>query len=86
MMNDDKMNAVYDILVKIGGAIEDDRDSFTQEMMSNNPTDEWRFQGKLGFGGKYWRKTNQVSCYPEDETPEKMGLIHEINSHLSILS
>ncbi len=49
------------------------------------PCDEFRFQGRLGFGGKYRRKTNTVDCYPEDETPGRLVLIAETNAALSEL-
>ena len=50
------------------------------------PCREWRFQGKLGFGGKYRSETNKVDCYREDETTEVLLLIDDINHALSLLS
>ena len=43
---------------------------------------EYRFQGKLGFGGKYYRDDNRVSFYSEDETPEKILIKETTNIHL----
>jgi hypothetical protein len=45
---------------------------------------EWRFQGSLGFGGKFFRDSNgyRVSCYPEDKTPERNAAISRANSRL----
>lgn len=78
---------VYDILVELGGAPEDGyRDAFvynyTEEKFKSN---EWRFQGKLGFGGKYRGETNMIDCYTEDETPERLELIKTINEKLKDL-
>ncbi len=79
---------VYDILVNIGGA---PNDSYREAFLFNYsdkekfPTKEWRFQGKLGFGGKYRTETNQVDCYQEDETPEKLKILEEINTALKNL-
>lgn len=50
------------------------------------PCDEFRFQGRLGFGGKYRRKTNTVDCYPEDENPTRQRLIAETNAALDALN
>ena len=74
---------VWDILVLDGGAYEPDRFSFV-DCFVNKRSDEWRFQGKLGFGGKY-RAKNTVDCYPEDQTPEIKNLINTINSKLECL-
>lgn len=34
---------------------------------------EFRFIGRLGFGGKVWANDGRVyvTCYPEDETPAR---------------
>lgn len=44
--------------------------------------EEWRFQGKLGFGGKYRTRRNEVDCYQEDITYERLEIINTINSKL----
>ena len=81
-------DTVYDQLVIRGGAPEWERDNFigshNQQPDVNTP-DEWRFQGKLGFGGKYWSHTNTVTCYPEDLTPERAGIIEAINKRLELI-
>lgn len=83
-MNQEKANKVYDILVSIGGAYEPYRDSFVyHHTKSKDKCSEWRFSGKLGFGGKYRSSYNRVDCYKEDETPERMKLIKELNSALA---
>jgi hypothetical protein len=48
--------------------------------------DEWKFEGNLGFGGKIWREqafvsgegyvpTMRLSCYSEDNSPERTKII-----------
>lgn len=82
-MNSEFYNKVWDILVLDGGAYEPDRFSFVDCFVNKRNT-EWRFQGKLGFGGKY-RAKNTVDCYFEDETPEIKELIRVINYKLDCL-
>jgi len=79
--------AVYDILVEHGGAGEWQRDSFVREFLGDDPTHEWRFQGHLGFGGKFWRNDGRiyVSCYPEDRTPKLGKLVEKLNGLLNEL-
>ena len=43
---------------------------------------EWRFCGKLGYGGKYRSKYNTVDCYQEDETEYLSKLTDVINYEL----
>lgn len=50
---------------------------------------EFRFQGALGFGGKVWLNTGEfpyVTCYPEDLTDEREGMIRAANEVLKKLS
>lgn len=83
LMDISKANNVYDLLVSIGGAEESERSSFIYFHCTDKyGCDEWRFIGKLGFGGKYRSKTNRVDCYKEDETPERIILIEKLNSEL----
>jgi len=48
---------------------------------------EWRFQGGLGFGGKFhndhfsWRCT----CYSEHKTPARLAMIERANMRLAAL-
>lgn len=76
----EKADKVYDVLVEIGGADKTDRDNFVYHHIEG--CGEWRFSGKLGFGGKYLSEYNKVTCYPEDETTERLKLINEINEKL----
>ncbi len=49
---------------------------------------EYRFQGYLGFGGKIYAQGDAVwvSCYREDETPERLALIAVANDALAALT
>lgn len=72
---------VYDILVE-NGASESMRNSFTHYMLDKDSYyKEWRFQGKLGFGGKYYFPENKIDCYSEDYEDSKI-LIEEANKKL----
>jgi hypothetical protein len=85
-MTKERANKVYDILVQLGGAAPDMRDSFVYQHNDERAElicDEWRFQGRLGFGGKYRRKQNTVDYYREDETTERKKLAKQINSTLA---
>lgn len=77
-------NLIYDILVKICGAAESERQGFVYDQTGNNPTDEWRFRGLLDFGGKFWRNCGKiyVTCYKEDETPARLEIIEKANEAL----
>lgn len=82
----ERANKVYDMLVGIGGAFEDDRSNFVyHHCESKDGCDEWRFGGKLGFGGKYYSRENMVTCYSEDETPGRLELIKVLNKMLATL-
>lgn len=63
------------------------RDSFVHEFTQEDHTKEWRFSGKLGFGGKFWHNNDKfyVSCYSEDETLETLEMIKEANKQLTEL-
>ena len=82
-MQKKKANSIYDLLVAIGGAVESERDSFVYHHCKEDECTEWRFQGKLGYGGKYRSQTNSVDCYIEDYTPERKKIINELNEALS---
>lgn len=75
---------IYDVLVAHCGAQDDkyDRLSFVQNFTSERPSMEWRFQGALGFGGKFRYPRITVDCYPEDETPKRKEMIQRVNSML----
>ena len=86
-MTKEKANKIYDVLVTEAGANESERENFIfHHCDSKYPCDEWRFQGKLGFGGKYWRLNNRVTCYSEDETTETLKIIEIVNNLLNNVS
>lgn len=75
-----RFNLIYDLLVSIGGADESDRYSFIHAHVKDKyECTEWRFCGKLGFGGKYRKRRNQVDCYSEDSNRERNKIIKELN-------
>ena len=86
-MNEERLNSIYDLLVSIGGANEHYRYSFIWKHVINTefPCKEWRFCGHLGFGGKYRSEKNKVDCYSEDETPERLAIIEQLNEALKQL-
>lgn len=79
-------NAIYDILVRECGAQEGDkwsgRAAFVHEFTRARHTDEYRFCGSLGFGGKFYTDGPRVSCYPEDRTPKREAMIERANKAL----
>jgi len=85
-LSKDIATKIYKILEDIG-APTSMRESFIWSQ-TRDDIHEWRFQGKLGFGGKFWNEWSyieekhkwRVSCYTEDETPEREKLINDTNS------
>lgn len=72
----EQANRVYDVLVKYTGATEADRNDFVYHHTDAEHTcNEYRFCGHLGFGGKYWSQSNNVTCYQEDMTNERRIII-----------
>lgn len=49
---------------------------------TNNNSPEYRFQGNLGFGGKYRPDSNTVDCYKEDLNYKTEKIINDINERL----
>ncbi len=84
-------NKVYDILVNLAGAQENERNSFIHSHLTENAIknygicQEWRFCGHFGFGGKYRSGRNQIDYYRENETPRLEALLKEVNDALNLL-
>lgn len=84
-------NRIYDVLVRYAGAIESDRLGFVLAHSSAHSEPggcrEWRFQGSLGFGGKFRNDNNRwrVDCYPEDLTQARNLIIAATNAALAEL-
>lgn len=85
-LTEEQANAIWDVLVKHAGASADewDRHDFVSAAMDGTMT-EWRFQGRLGFGGKFYleRRRWRVGAYPEDMTPERQRMVGEANGALA---
>lgn len=87
----DEQQKIYDILVAHAGANEYYRDNFCSYLSQDRSYDhgvEYRFQGKLDFGGKFRVSYDDkwcVDCYPEHQTPERMEIIAKVNGLLSNL-
>jgi len=78
-------NAVYDVLVQECGASEEKREDFMMSQATDEIS-EWRFCGKLGFGGKFWCNPDMyVNCYGEDMNSERMEIIFRANERLKVL-
>lgn len=90
-MNNDNLpdvmaNDVYNLLVAHCEARETNREFFVRWFV-NESGNEWRFQGALGFGGKFWRTLGRwhVNYYREDETPEREAMYEAVNTALKDL-
>lgn len=80
----------YDLLVKFAGARPDpmERMSFVMAFTQvEYPCSEYRFQGTLGFGGKFYRSggRHHIGQYPEDATPKTRETIEKVNQALAAL-
>ena len=86
-LNDEQAARVYDALIKHCGAAprEDDIAGFVHEFTRPNPTNEYRFQGGLGFGGKFRFPYFTVDCYPEDENAARNAMVAAGNEALAQL-
>jgi hypothetical protein len=76
---------IWDVLAEECGASDADRDYFLDWMARDSPGKEFRFQGSLGFGGKFWSDDWRVNCYRENETPERTDAIRRANARLATL-
>lgn len=85
ILTTEQWDRVYDVLVELAGAPERDRASFIYHHTSDSPPDEFRCCPAFGFGGKLWSKRDRlyVNCYPEDERPEIVRQMGEVNERLA---
>ncbi|WP_426513135.1 hypothetical protein ACPPVO_22415 [Dactylosporangium sp. McL0621] len=81
-MTPEQANAVFDVLVAHAGVYEEQRDELVYHL--THGCEEFRFMGSLGFGGKLYVEPRRwrVSCYREDETPERVEAIRVTNEAL----
>ena len=80
--------ACWAVLVEQAGALPDDEDAFVRHALDDkHPLTEYRFGGKLGHGGKFWRNDRRVyiDYYPEDETNERKAITQRVNFMLGDL-
>ncbi len=91
-------NLIFNILVVETGAHESLRPEFVRWFCSDRILEpnvlgvEFRFQGSLGFGGKFWRSSRlgpeggwerfYINCYREYETPRAKKIIKKVNKLL----
>jgi len=86
-MNKNLAHKVYNVLVEQGGADGKMRDVFVEYCTTDSDMHkEWRFGGKLGFGGKYYPRDNKVDCYLENYSDITIALIKEMNQALANLT
>lgn len=89
VINEMLARRLWRVLVDAGclGAAPPDGDvteDFVRQLQ-NNDRGEFRFQGDLGFGGKfYWHPTWgwRVACYKEDENPQRKLIVDTVNRRL----
>lgn len=80
--------AVWQVLVEECGAWNGDEHALRAFEHHWPGCVEYRFQGKLGFGGKVWANMGRVyvTCYPEDSTREREGMIAAANARLDAMA
>jgi hypothetical protein len=83
MLTETEAILVYNVLIALAGAPVNMKENFIYHHTKPDGPEEWRFGGKLGFGGKYWSRRNLVSCYSEDETTEREDIIKLTNTALT---
>ena len=76
---------IYDQLVEHAAAREGGREYFVAYVGRDLPSHEYRFGALLGFGGKFYASAGRyrVSCYREDETPERLAILDTLNHVLA---
>ena len=86
----EQASAAYDVLVEFAGEhrAENRRDAFIWHV--SRGTDEYRFCGSLGYGGKFRNNGSRdnipyVDCYRYDETPARLAAIKRTNAALAAL-
>ncbi len=67
--------------IHVGAPVSKQAD-FVMMLSSDKPPAEFRFTGRLGFGGKYYREANRVDCAAEDDSSITRGIIRITNQVL----
>jgi hypothetical protein len=72
LMNKELAQRVYAVLVDVCGASNDERSQwrFEDAFEGDHPASQYRFEGSLGYGGKFFFPSFSVSYYCENQTPE----------------
>ena len=80
-ISENDARAIYRILCEECGALEYGLEDFVR---SCDEITEYRFQGRLGFGGKFWNYGGRwyVTCYSEDQTPKRRAMINAAGRRL----
>jgi hypothetical protein len=81
--------SIYYVLVDHAGAWPRGHDNFV-DVQTDGYCAEYRFQGDLGFGGKFWNSRRgdwYVTAYEEDvkARPQRAGIIEATNAALAEL-
>lgn len=85
-LSSEAATAIYTAL-RLVGASPHSQENFVHTFTGNDPPREWRFQGIFGFGGKFWLDWDgwRVSCYSEDENPERLNRLQTCTELLMLL-
>lgn len=90
-LTEDQARAVFAVLAKTCGAEPGSsghgEEEFVRYLTEEHDSHEFRFCGKLGFGGKLYFTGERlyVGCYREDETPATKRMITVANKKLAAL-
>lgn len=86
-MKNELAQRVYAVLVEVCGAPADERSEWRFEgaFEGDRPTSQYRFEGNLGHGGKFFFPSFTVSCYSEHRTPEIIEMCNRANALLEPL-
>ena len=88
MITEAEANNVWDVLVREAGATDRDMDrhAFLHHAVGQEYVQEYRFCGKLGFGGKVFLREQdtgwRVYYYPEDRNAEREAVYERTNAAL----
>jgi hypothetical protein len=87
VLTHEQAQKVFSLLIGVAQAHERDRNSFVRYVTSRDaePVHEYRFQGCLGFGGKFvmLRDEIRVTTYGEDATAERRNVIDRLHVALA---
>lgn len=84
-LTEEQAQDYWNLIFLHGGAHPNDQPAFVRYMMmASQFPKEYRFQGRLGWGGKahFDGKRAYVSCYTEDDTPERDLIKKLLNEEL----